>query len=207
MAVTATDFTKPAPAAKVGRLAANLQARNFEVVVVQTGAEAKAEVLRRIPDGARIHSGKSKTLEDIGLFDTLMGSDEYDFVRKQTMKLDRITQRREMVRLGATPDLMINSVQAVTEAGQLVVVSASGSQIGAISAGAETLILVVGSQKIVPDLDAAFQRIQENVFPYEDARLLEMLGIHTAWTRTLILEREHTPGRTTVILVRDPVGV
>jgi hypothetical protein len=43
---------------------------------------------------------------------------------------------------------VINSVQAITEAGQLVVVSASGSQIGAISAGAETLILVVDSQKI-----------------------------------------------------------
>ena len=207
MAMAVTDFTKPASAAKVGRIAANLRARNFEVVVVQTGAEAKAEVLSRIPEGARIHSGKSKTLEDIGLFDTLMGSDEYDFVRKQTMKLDRITQRREMVKLGATPDLMINSVQAITEAGQLVVVSASGSQIGAISAGAEKLILVAGSQKIVPDLDAAFQRIQEHVFPYEDARLVEMLGIHTAWTRTLILEREFTAGRTTVILVRDPVGV
>jgi LUD domain len=207
MSMTATDFTAPASDAELETLAANLRARNFDVVVVQTGAEAKSEVLRRIPDGARIHSGKSKTLEDIGLFDTLMGSDEYDFVRKHTMNLDRITQRREMVKLGATPDLVINSVQAVTEAGQLVVVSASGSQIGAISAGAETLILVVGSQKIVPNLDAAFQRIQEHVLPYEDARLLEMLGIHTAWTRTLILERDFTPGRTTVVLVRDPVGV
>src|ERR1700682_4896638 len=139
MARTTTDFTSPAPAGKVGRLAANLQARNFEVVVVQTGAEAKAEVLKRIPDGTRIHSGKSKTLEDIGLFDTLMGADEDDFVRKQTLKLDRITQRREMVKLGATPDLMINSVQAVTEAGQLAVASGSGTQIGAISAGGEKL--------------------------------------------------------------------
>lgn len=207
MITTATDFTAPAPSAKVGRLAANLQARNFDVVVVQTGAEAKAEVLKRIPDGIQVHSGKSKTLEDIGLFDTLMGSDEYDFVRKQTLKMDRSTQAREMVKLAATPDLMINSVQAVTEAGQLVFVSASGSQIGAISAGGEKLILVVGSQKIVPDLDAAFQRIQEHVFPYEDARLMEILGIHTAWTRTLILERDFNPGRTTVILVRDPVGV
>ena len=207
MDMTATDFTAPASEADLETLAANLRARNFEVVVVQTGAEAKAEVLKRIPDGAQIHSGSSKTLDDIGLFGTLMGSDEYDFVRKQTMKLDRITQRRQMVKLGATPDLMINSVQAVTEAGQMVVVSASGSQIGAVSTGAEKLILVVGSQKIVPNLDAAFQRIQEHVLPYEDARLLGLLGIHTAWTRTLILEREFTPGRTTVVLVRDPVGV
>src|SRR5258706_16293751 len=100
MVMTATDFTAPAPAAKLGRLAANLQARNFEVVIVQTGAEARDEVLKRIPDGSRIQSGKSKTLEDIGLFDTLMGSDEYDFVRKQTLNLDRITQRLEMVELG-----------------------------------------------------------------------------------------------------------
>src|SRR6202022_11449 len=184
MDMTATDFTAPASEADLETLAANLRARNFEVVVVQTGAEAKAEVLKRVPDGAQIHSGSSKTLDDIGLFDTLMGSDEYDFVRKQTMKLDRITQRVQMV-----------------------VVSASGSQIGAVSTGAEKLILVVGSQKIVSNLDAAFQRIQEHVLPYEDARLLEMLGIHTAWTRTLILEREFTPGRTTVVLVRDPVGV
>src|ERR1700736_4313134 len=148
MSMTATDFKAPASDAKLDELAANLRSRNFDVVVVQTGAEAKSEVLRRIPDGARIHSGKSKTLEDIGLFDTLMGSDEYDFVRKQTMKLDRLTQRRQVVKLGATPDLMINSVQAVTEAGQMVVVSASGSQIGAVSTGAERLILVVGSQKI-----------------------------------------------------------
>jgi hypothetical protein len=207
MSMTTTDYTAPASNAELETVVANLRARNFDVVVVQTGADAKAEVLKRIPDGTRIHSGKSKTLEDIGVFDTLMGSDEYDFVRKQTLKLDRNTQRREMVTLAATPDLMINSVQALTEAGQLVVVSASGSQIGAISAGGEKLILVVGSQKIVPNLDAAFQRIQEHVLPYEDARLLEMLGIHTAWTRTLILEREFTAGRTTVILVRDPVGV
>jgi hypothetical protein len=207
MAMTTADFIAPASDAELDRLAANLRARNFEVVIVQTGAEAKADVLKRIPDGARIHSGKSKTLEDIGLFDTLMGSDDYDFVRKQTMKLDRVTQRREMVKLGATPDLMINSVQAVTEAGQLVVVSASGSQIGAISGGAEKVILVVGSQKLVANLDAAFQRIREHVFPYEDARLRETLGIGTVWTRTLIMEAEFTAGRTTVVLVKEPVGV
>src|ERR1700674_4222139 len=99
MTMTATDFTAPASDAELDELAVNLRARSFDVVVVQTGAEAKAEVLKRIPQGARIHSGRSKTLEDIGLFDTLMGSDEYDFVTNQTMKLDRITQRREMVKL------------------------------------------------------------------------------------------------------------
>jgi hypothetical protein len=45
------------------------------------------------------------------------------------------------------------------------------------------------------------------VFPYEDARLREQLGIGTKNTRTLILESDFLPGRTTVILVREPIGV
>ena len=109
--------------------------------------------------------------------------------------------------LGAAPDVMINSAHAVTEDGQIVVTSASGSQIGPIASGAGQLILVIGSQKIVPDLDTAFRRIREHVFPYEDARLREAIGIGTKITRTLILDQDFMPGRTTVILVRTPIGV
>jgi hypothetical protein len=102
---------------------------------------------------------------------------------------------------------MLGSAHAVTEAGQIVITSASGSQIGPIASGAGKLILVIGSQKIVPDLDSAFRRIKEYVFPYEDARLREAMGVGTKITRTLILEQDFMPGRTTVILVREPIGV
>ena len=207
MASSTTDFARPASEAALEALAERLRERNFEVVIVGTAAEAKAAVLDRLPEGAEVHSGKSKTLEDVGVFGQLMEGDTYDFIRKRTMKMDRKTQMREIAKLGATPDYMLGSVQAVTEAGQLVVVSASGSQIGPYASGAQKLILVVGSQKIVSDLDTAFRRVAEYVFPYEDARLREQLGIGTKWARTLILERDFTPGRTTVILVREPVGV
>ena len=207
MAMGAVDFAAPASEAELEGLAEKLRERNFEVVIVRDGAEAKAEVLKRIPAGAVVHSGKSKTLEDAGLFQELMENEGYDFVRRRTMKMDRNTQRDEMRKAGAAPDIMLGSAHAVTEAGQLVITSASGSQIGPIASGAGHLILVVGSQKVVPDLDAAFRRIQEYVFPYEDARLREQMGVGTKITRTLILERDFMPGRTTIILVRDPIGV
>ncbi len=207
MAMTATDFAAPASEAALDQLAANLRSRNFEVVIVDNGEDARTEVLKRIPVGATIHSGKSKTLEDAGLFRELMENERYDFIRKRTMKMDRKTQLDEIRRLGAAPDIMLGSAHAVTEAGQIVITSASGSQIGPIASGAGHLILVIGSQKIVPDLDGAFQRIKEHVFPYEDARLREAMGIGTKVTRTLILEQDFTPGRTTVILVRQPIGV
>jgi hypothetical protein len=207
MAARTFDFAAPASASVVDALAANLRERNFEVVVLDSAAQVKDAVFERIPDGASVHSGKSKTLEDAGVFKELMESDRYDFIRRRTMKMDRATQGDEIRRLSSAPDVMLGSVQAVTEAGQLVVTSASGSQIGPYASGAGKLILVVGSQKLVPDLDTAFRRIQEYVFPWEDARLREQLGIGTAITRTLIIERDFRPGRTTIILVREPIGV
>lgn len=206
MSASTVEFAKPASEETLEAVADRLRERNFEVVVVDTAAEAKAAVLARLPEGAEVHSGKSKTIEDIGVFKELMESDRYDFIRKRTLKMDRKTQMREITKLGATPEYMLGSAQALTEAGQLLVASASGSQIGPISAGAAKLILVVGSQKIVPDLDAALRRIKEHVMPYEDARLREQMGIGTKLTRILILEGDFYPGRTTVILVREPVG-
>jgi hypothetical protein len=207
MAAELTDFAAPASAADLDSLAANLRERNFEVVIVDSAAEVKDAVMSRIPEGAQVHSGKSKTLEDSGVFKELMESDRYDFIRRRTMKMDRTTQGDEIRRLSSAPDVMLGSVHAVTQAGQLVVTSASGSQIGPYASGAGKLILVVGSQKIVPDLDTAFRRIQDYVFPWEDARLREQLGIGTAITRTLIIERDFRPGRTTIILVREPIGI
>jgi len=201
------NFSAPANEADIESLAANLRNRNFEVVIVDSAADAKAAVMERIPQGAQVHSGKSKSLEDAGMFKELMESEKFDFIRKRTLKMDRRAQAHEIRKLGAAPDVMLGSVQAVTEAGQLVVTSASGSQIGPYASGAGRLILVIGSQKIVPDLESAFRRMEEYVFPWEGARLRETLGIGTMITRTLIIERDYYPGRTTVILVRDPIGV
>lgn len=203
---TETTFTMPASTAELEALAARLKERNFEPVIVEDAAAARAAVLERLPEGSEVHSAKSKTLEDIGVFQELMESDRYDYLRKRYFKMDRNTQAREMRKLVAAPDIMVGSVQAVTEAGQLVVASASGSQMGPYSAASGKLILVVGSQKIVPDLEAALRRIREYVTPYEDARLRAQMGVGTKLARVLILERDFMPGHTTVILVKEPVG-
>jgi hypothetical protein len=102
---------------------------------------------------------------------------------------------------------MLGSVNAITKEGQLVASSATGSQLGPFASGAGQLILVVGSQKIVTDLDEALARIRDYVQPYEDQRLREQAGIGTILARILILERDFRPGRTTIVLVRVSVGV
>jgi hypothetical protein len=95
----------------------------------------------------------------------------------------------------------------VTEDGALVSASATGSQLAAYAAGAGRLILIVGSQKIVPDFNAALRRINEVVFPFENAQVRERLGVDTVLEKILITYGEWLTGRTTVVLVREPVGV
>jgi hypothetical protein len=206
MVMAAVEFVKPASEATLEALAERLRARNFEVVILDDGAAAKAEVLARVPEGSQVHTGKSKTLEDIGIFEEFMENEKYDFIRRRTLKMDRKTQLDEMRKAGAAPDIMVNSAHAVTEAGQIVMTSATGSQIGPIAYGAGKLILVIGSQKVVPDLNTALRRIEDYVIPYEEDRLNVAHGV-AKMNRTLILEGDYAPGRTTIILVRTPIGV
>lgn len=196
-----------ATADPIERVAAALRAHNIEAIVVETGDEARETVLGLIPDGAEVHSGKSKTLEDVGLYAEIVESGRYDAIRPRMFAMDRATQGREIRKMVASADFMLGSVAAVTEGGALVAASATGSQLGPYAAGAGRVILVVGSQKIVPDLDAALRRINEVVFPWEDAQVQQRLGVHTVLDKILVIYGEWQAGRTTVVLVREPVGV
>jgi hypothetical protein len=188
-------------------VAAALRSHNIEAIVVETGAEAREVVLDLVPEGAVVHSGKSKTLEDIGVYAEIVESGRYRALRPQLMAMDRATQGAEMRKLVAAPDFMLGSVAAITADGTLVAASATGSQLGAYASGAGRLILVVGSQKLVPDIDAAMARIREVVFPWENERVRERLGVDTVLEKVLLILGEWQPGRTTVVLVREPVGV
>jgi hypothetical protein len=136
-----------------------------------------------------------------------MESGRYDAIRPKLYAMDRKTQGREIRKISATPDVMLGSVQAVTREGALVTASYSGSQIGPYAMAAGRVILVVGSQKIVPDLDTALRRVRETVLPYEDERLRAQMGRGTHLAKLLVTFMEPLPGRTTVVLVREPVGV
>jgi L-lactate utilization protein LutC len=201
------NFTEPVSETIIQQVAERIRERNIEVVIVNSGEEARKVALERIPKGAEVHSGKSKTLQDAGIFDALQDLNQYNALRHQMMKMDRKTQGREIRKLIAAPDFMLGSVQAITEAGILVDVSATGSQMGPYASAAGKLILVVGSQKIVPDLEAAFRRIREHVQPWEEAQVRKIANLGTFVGKILIVEREWVEGRVTVILVREAIGI
>ncbi len=176
------------------------------VLRAPNSAEAKRIVLDLIPAGSQVHQGASQSLEASGIADEIERSGRYEPLRPRFFSMDRATQADEIRRLTASPDVMLGSVHAVTETGSLVAASASGSQLGPYVSGAGKVILVVGTQKIVPDLEDALRRIDEYVFPLEDARAQAAYGVHSGVNKVLIVNREWTPDRITVVLCDEALG-
>ena len=192
--------------ARVARTAAALEANGISMLRAANAGEAKRIVLGLIPAGSQVYHGASQSLEESGIAEELERSGRYEPLRPRVFSLDRETQADEIRRLTSSPDVMLGSVHAVTETGSLVVASASGSQLGPYAAGAGKVILVVGTQKIVSDLEEANRRIDEYAFPLEDARAQAAYGVHSGVNKLLIINREWMPGRTTVVLVDEALG-
>ncbi len=199
------SFAKAASEESLQRTAAALRGRNFSVEVVDTPQEARAYVGSILPKDQGVFTASSETVRLSGLEEDINGSGRYNASRPQVNKLDRNTQKAEMRRLSVSPDVVVGSVHAITEDGRLVAASASGSQLAAYAGGAGRVVLVVGSQKIVSDLETALRRLQYYAYPKEDIRAREKYGRPSALLKILILDGD-MPGRLSVVLVREPIG-
>jgi L-lactate utilization protein LutC len=203
---TAARFGTPADEARVNRAATALEQNGITVLRAASAAEAKRVVLGLIPEGSEVNHGASTSLDVAGITQEIDHSGRYDAIRPRTWGMDRETQADEIRRLSSSPDVMLGSVHAVTESGSLMAASMGGSQLGPYVSGAARVILVVGTQKIVSDLDEGFRRIDEYALPLEDARAQAAYGIHSAVNKILIINREITPGRITVVFVDEVLG-
>jgi hypothetical protein len=199
-------FAVPADRVRLERAAAGLAARGMEARIVSTGKEARAVVDELIPDGALVYDTTSRTLEEIGIAGDVRAATRYRATRTHTDTLDPRTQTDEFRRHVSTMDVVVGSVHAISEDGHVVVASASGSQLASYAFGASRVIWVVGAQKVVPDLDMAFERIERHSYPLEDARLREAYGSPSVIGKQLVVSHEIMPGRITVLLVEEALG-
>jgi LUD domain len=201
-------FAQPADAATLERTAEALRGKGYDVQIADDRETARRMVLELVPEGTEVSEGASRTLDELGVTAEIEQSGRYDAVRPRTRAMDRTTPEglQAMRKLSASPDYWLNSAHAVIEDGRLVIVSNTGSQLGPIAFGAGTVIFAIGSQKIVPDLDTAFQRIDEYTFRLEDARLRGLYGVGTSLNKILIVNKEFRPGRFHIVLIRDAVG-
>ena len=184
-----------------------LKANGFDVYIARNGTEAEKKVLGLLPDGAEVMNMTSATLDKIGVSADIESSGKYVPIRKKLMSLDRNTQGSEMRKLGSAPEWSIGSVHALTQDGKVMIASATGSQLPAYSYGAEKVIWVVGKQKIVENVEEGFKRIYEYALPLESERARKAYGVQgSSVNKLLIVNKEHIPGRITIIIVNEELG-
>ena len=200
------DFARLASNGQIERAAKSLEENGIRTLIAEHGEEAEQMVFDLLPEGAEVFTASSQTLEQLGIPAELGKAEQYDLVRDKLKKMDKKTQNREMVEMGATPEYIIGSVHAVTEDGQVLVASNTGSQLAPYAASAANVIWVVGAQKIVRDMDEAVRRIEEYAYPREDERLREAMGVPSAVNKVLWINKEVQPGRVTMIIVKEELG-
>jgi LUD domain len=199
-------FTTVASEAELEQVAEALRGRGFEAHITPDGQRARLLVAGLIPSDAAVLTAASDTLRATGIAADIDESGKFDAIRPRLMALDYRTQANERRRLISIPDVIVGSVQAITSDGRVVMASATGTQLAAYAYGAGRIIWVVGAQKIVPDLDAAFRRVAEHCLPLEDERARKTYGQPSAISKMLIVDREVYPGRITVVLVNEALG-
>ena len=199
------EFELPAERARLDRTAAALASSGFDAKVAADAQEARRLVLDAIDEGAEVHTALSETIRELGLTAEFEESGRYRSVRAELNKLDRATADREMRKLAAAPDYIVGSAHAVTDSGEIIVGSGSGSQLGAYAYAAGRVILVVGHQKLVHDLEEGLRRVREYSLPREHARMQSIGRAGSLLAKTLIISYDR-PGRITVILVPATLG-
>ncbi len=184
-----------------------LKNNGINTIVVNTGKEAKEKVLELIPEGSEVMTATSTTLDQIGLTEELNESERFNSTKNELKSLSRDTDHRRMQQIGAAPQYIVGSIHAVTKDGVIFDASNSGSQLPGYSYGADRVIWVVSTKKIVANNDEALKRIYDHVLPLESERAKKAYGVPGSFvSKLLIINREVKKDRITLIFVKEDLG-
>jgi hypothetical protein len=186
----------------------SLKARNISVELLKNRGEALRRVTELLPEGAEIMTGSSITLSEIGFLDLVTKGEKGWRNLKDTMNgVTEPVKRYELRAKSSLAQYFLGSVHAVSETGEVVVASNTGSQLPSYVYNSPNVIWVVGTQKIVPTLDTAIKRVWEYCFPLEDKSMKAAGQPGSNVGKLLIFEREVSPlRRIRMLLVEERLG-
>lgn len=189
-----------------------LAEKGYNAVYAKSLAEAREKLFEMIPEGSSIGLGGSETLAAMNILEELR-TDKYRLFDRYNCK-----NHFEVCRDSLMSDVFITGTNAVTLNGELVNIDCSGSRTAAIMYGPRKVIVVVGANKIVPDIAHALERLKE-IAPMNVKRLHHGCPCETtgfcadcnAPNRMcnhigITLNAQKFPGRLNVIVVAEEAG-
>lgn len=208
-------------ALRLDELKAALEANNFEVWIADTAIQAKEIAINEIIPRSTprtISWGGSMTFMDSGLEEALNTLDGPTVINKNEPGISK-EEKAERIKAAMTAELYFTGTNAVTEKGQLVNLDMIGNRVGALTFGPREVVVLMGQNKLVPDLESAMARIKDYAAPANAMRL----DMKTPCTKTgrcmdcnsparicntwTITEKSFPPKRIKVILIRQDLGL
>jgi hypothetical protein len=206
---------------RLGDLKKELEANNFEVFLAGTADEARDIVLNTIipPLAPRsISWGGSMTFGTCGIGKVLSNNPSLTIINPYETALSPAEQY-ERRRQALLVDLYFTGTNAITEDGQLVNLDMIGNRVGALNFGPKNVVVLIGRNKVVADLESAMRRIKNYSAPVNAMRLDKQTPcvktsycqeckspdrICNVWT---ITEKSFPKGRIKVVLINQDMGL
>ena len=137
-----------------------LKSCGYDAHFVKTKEEAFELSKTYIKSGMSVGLGGSVSVQEIGLLDYLLNKKDITLFNQYEdgISMEENIKRR---RQGLVSDIFVTSTNALTKDGKLVNADGSGNRVAAFSYGPTNVLLIVGINKIVEDLEAGFKRVME----------------------------------------------
>jgi L-lactate utilization protein LutB len=206
---------------RLEQMKAKLSSNNFEPFIVKDKVEAAQLILNEIFPACKARTvsyGGSMTLKATGVLEAIAAIDGVEMIIPDDPKLS-MEEKIERRRQGLLVDFYLTGTNALTEDGHLVNLDMIGNRVAALTFGPKKVVVVIGRNKIVPDLETAMYRIKDYAAPANAMRLdcktpcvktsecadCKSPGrICNSWT---ITEKSFPKNRVTVILIDEELGL
>ncbi len=152
------------------KLIKNLEKRRMEGSYAATSVQARDEVVDMITPGASVIRCGTMTAGEAGLWEGISKIPNVTLIdpyEPGIPKEEGLDRRRQ----GMAADFMIASTNAITLDGKLVNLDGMGNRVAAMSFGPKKVILMVGMNKVSPDLESAMARVKHYASPVNNIRL------------------------------------
>mgnify|MGYP002898097149 CR=1 FL=1 len=150
------------------RVVKALESRNMDAYYAETKEEAVKKALEWIPEGSTINMGGSSSVRECGLIDAIC-SGNYNFCDRD--KASTQEEKQKIARAAFSCDWFLGSVNAMSEDGVFINIDGNANRVAAYAFGPKNVLLIVGMNKVVNDVEDGIKRVRNFASPPNTLRL------------------------------------
>ena len=193
----------------------NMKKRQIEGYYCPDKESALKKALELIPKGASIGWGGSVTLSETGLMDAIQNGD-YKVINRELAKTAE--EQRKVYGQICCSDYFLMGTNAITLDGELINIDGRGNRVAFLCYGPQNVLILVGMNKIVTDIDSGFKRVRNIASPPNTVRLNKKTPCAVTGKcedcyspdcicgQFVVTRRSGVPNRIKVILIGEELG-